>query len=424
MKPRTKLQFEVLEHSYYLPSIKNKMLNWAANDCMKHLGYATKNLVICLDCGQKFPTELVSRKKAVCPHCKTKLEIKQTLDRTLKQNIYVAIADVYKGFQVVRCFQLISYHKADSPAKLYFNEILQHWIQPSGKREVIGRNHNLNWNTDSWTGDMEIRNKIKEYKFDVQHDRIHPDSKFQEQYTKIGINSNLQGITVYEATKHIPGNSYAETLLKAKQYSLLNTLVDRSAPISYRWPSIKICLRNKYFVKDAKIWFDYLDLLSYFNKDLRNAHYVCPKDLNKAHDKLVVKKREIQNKQAIEKKREKQIKDEARFQELKAQFFGIVFSDELIKVKVLESVAEFMEEGDKMHHCVFTNEYYLKPDSLVFSATIAGERIETVEVSIEQMKVVQSRGLLNKSTEYHDRIVDLVNKNIKKIKVDRQKESA
>jgi hypothetical protein len=94
-------------------------------------------------------------------------------------------------------------------------------------------------------------------------------------------------------------------------------------------------------------------------------------------------------------------------------------------VKVLESVAEFMEEGDKMHHCVFTNEYYLKPDSLVFSAMIGDQRIETVEVSIEQMKVVQSRGLLNKNTEYHDRIINLVNKNINKIKsISHQMESA
>ena len=85
-------------------------------------------------------------------------------------------------------------------------------------------------------------------------------------------------------------------------------------------------------------------------------------------------------------------------------------------MKVLDSVLEFKEEGDALHHCVFTNEYYLNPDSIVFSATIEGKRIETVEVSLKQLKVVQSRGVCNKNTEYHDRIVELVNKNIKHIR--------
>ena len=69
-----------------------------------------------------------------------------------------------------------------------------------------------------------------------------------------------------------------------------------------------------------------------------------------------------------------------------------------------------------MHHCVFTNEYYLKKQSLILSARIDGKRIETIEVLLETMKVIQYRGLQNKNTEYHDRIIDLVHRNIKQIK--------
>ena len=64
-----------------------------------------------------------------------------------------------------------------------------------------------------------------------------------------------------------------------------------------------------------------------------------------------------------------------------------------------------------MHHCVWSNEYYLKKDSLILSATIDGKRIETVEVSLKTFEVVQCRGLCNENTEYHDRIIALVNKN-------------
>lgn len=64
-----------------------------------------------------------------------------------------------------------------------------------------------------------------------------------------------------------------------------------------------------------------------------------------------------------------------------------------------------------MHHCVYSNEYYLKPNSLILSATIDGKRVETIEVSLKTLKVLQSRGVCNMNTEYHDRIIELVNKN-------------
>ena len=74
-----------------------------------------------------------------------------------------------------------------------------------------------------------------------------------------------------------------------------------------------------------------------------------------------------------------------------------------------------MEEGKALHHCLFTNEYYLKEQSLILSARIEGKRIETIEVSLETMKIIQCRGLQNKNTEYHDSIIDLVHRNIKQI---------
>ena len=72
---------------------------------------------------------------------------------------------------------------------------------------------------------------------------------------------------------------------------------------------------------------------------------------------------------------------------------------------------EHLEEGVSMHHCVFSNAYYLKEDSLILSATIEGKRIETIEVSLRTLEVVQSRGVCNKNTEYHEQIVNLVNSN-------------
>ena len=110
------------------------------------------------------------------------------------------------------------------------------------------------------------------------------------------------------------------------------------------------------------------------------------------------------------------MEDEKRFHELKSKFFGISFTDGTIQVRVLESVQEHLEEGVAMHHCVFSNRYYLKEDSLILSATIEGRRIETIEISLQTLKVVQSRGVCNKNTEYHEQIVNLVNANSRLIR--------
>ena len=78
---------------------------------------------------------------------------------------------------------------------------------------------------------------------------------------------------------------------------------------------------------------------------------------------------------------------------------------------MLESVQEHLEEGVSMHHCVVSNAYYLKENTLIPSATIEGKRIETIGVSLQTLEVVQSRRVCNKNTEYHEQMVNLVNAN-------------
>jgi len=80
----------------------------------------------------------------------------------------------------------------------------------------------------------------------------------------------------------------------------------------------------------------------------------------------------------------------------------------------IKAVDELMPNVPQV--CVFDNAYYLKENSLILSATIEGRRIETIEVNLDTLKVVQSRGVCNKNTEYHDQIVSLVNANRKLIR--------
>ena len=132
------------------------------------------------------------------------------------------------------------------------------------------------------------------------------------------------------------------------------------------------------------------------------------------HDKLVRKRNLQRERERTEQQRQKAIEDEKNYLKAKGIFFGLVFSDSLICIKVIESVEEMVEEGRMMHHCV--GSYHNKANSLILSATIDGKRIETIEVSLKTLKVVQSRGVCNSNTEYHDRIIRLVENNTELIR--------
>lgn len=154
------------------------------------------------------------------------------------------------------------------------------------------------------------------------------------------------------------------------------------------------------------MWFDYIDYLRIFGKDLHNAKYVCPSNLRKEHDRYMNRKAKADADKELEKLREK----EKSFREAKAKFFGLMFTDGFISVRVLESIEEIVLEGKLMHHCV--GSYHSKTDSLILSAYVGDKKMETIEISISQLKLVQSRGVCNSNTEYHEQIIQLVERNI------------
>ena len=108
---------------------------------------------------------------------------------------------------------------------------------------------------------------------------------------------------------------------------------------------------------------------------------------------------------------------EKKYKAMKEKYFDLTISNQRIIIKVLRSVAEFLEEGTEMHHCVFTNGYYKRENCLILSAKDNnGKRIETIEVNLKNFNIEQSRGVCNSQTKLHNEIVSLVNDNMYKIK--------
>lgn len=319
---------------------------------------------------------------------------------------------------MIRFFDLYVIRRVGREAWYSCLEVVQLWITPESKVIPIARLRPLfsayqdSWN---WCSDLEVRPFKMCY--NINPGFVYPRKSIIPALRRNGFRGNLHGIAPLRLFLALLCNSRAETLIKAGQYPMLiHEIRSHVCSDAKYWPSIRICMRQGYLIPDASMWCDYIDLLRYFNRDLLNARYICPENLQTVHDRLERKKREQQEKEELMHKVQQAQHAEEEFRRLKSRFFGVCFADDTIQVRVLESVVEYLQEGELMHHCVYTNDYYSKPDSLILTAQIGERHIETVEVSLKTFQVVQSRGICNKLTEYHDRIVDLVERNMEQIR--------
>ena len=416
MKPRNKFEQAVLAQSKYLRSITKAQTQWAFRECIEHFAYRLpKGKSTCMDCGHSWqmiePTE-----HCTCPQCGAGLEVITTRARKLKQRQYFTVLTTSGGYQVLRMYLLIAGMEKGYQATSSIMEIGQYWWDERGRQSIVAVQRTMGHYIDSFAyySPMAIRRDNEAYRF-VARCPVCPKVKLSDTLKRNGFEGKYYGIAPSSLIPALLTDSRAETLLKAGRTEHLRYFLSRARTIDEYWPAYKITLRRGYDITDIALWCDYVDMLRRLGKDTHNAHYVCPEDLQAAHDTAQRKLQAQREKEAEAQRRQKAIENEERFQALKAPFFGIAFTDGTIQIRVLESVQEYIEEGQALHHCVFTNEYHLKEQSLILSARIEGKRIETIEVSLETMEVLQCRGLQNKNTEYHDRIIDLVHRNIKQI---------
>lgn len=441
MRPKNAYQRHIVELSEKLPAITDKQKQWAFEHCFETDGYYTKGSVWCLHCGEVFPkttSELIisiAGEEVVCPKCGRKLKLENSRKSKYRESWYYTILTSIQGFQVCRHFIVekmmrkttkSSYQYVQQGPYFTICEAVQNWIDEKGKETIIARPCKpLMHVYDAWdfTKPMEIRRPYRNLynynKYDIDAKYIYPYRNILPKIKRNGYTGRFHGLSASELFKLLLSDREAEILAKNSQFDLLRFKWKRGyrefcMPFAH---SIRIANRNKYIVKDASMWIDYLHLLEYFHLDTHNAHYVCPLNLKAEHDRLLARKQRIEEKIALEKKIAEAKKWEAKYQETKGKFFGICFGNEDIVITVIQSVAEMAEEGQAMHHCVFSMEYYNKPNSLILSAKDkAGNRIETIEIDLKTFKVVQSRGVCNKNTDKHDEIVKLVQDNIKLIK--------
>ena len=422
MKPKNKFQQRVVEASKKLPKLTKEQIQWGYDNTIEHIGHRTeKGKMTCTKCGHSWQGAgyLVSiLTDCNCPECNTKLKVETTKKRVFSGSYYMTIITSCERYQVLRTIIVNYTAKVGELPRYTHSEVMQRWIAPDGKyctfarlRQTLGTCYYDSWIVHT---PLELRSENSSNKFCINvYDKIgigevYPRQKLIPELKRTGYKKEFYGQKPLNLFRTLMTDNRAETLIKTGYAKLLERIMDSGwkLHIDNYWASIRICIRNNYKIKDATLWCDYIDLLRFFGKDLHNAKYVCPENLKAEHDRYVIKKAKADAQVELE----KQLEKEAEYREAKAKFFGLMFSDGVISVRVLESVADIILEGKLMHHCV--GSYHSKADSLILSACIDGKKIETIEVSLTHLRVIQSRGVCNKNTEYHDQIVNLVNKNI------------
>ncbi len=417
MKPRNKFEKAVFAQSKHLRPITKAQMNWAFRKCVEHYAHRLpKGRTTCMDCGHSW-IMAEQTDHCTCPECGARLEVRLTYQRKVRQKQYFTTLTTNGEYQVLRMFLLVVGMEKGVKADTYALEIGQYWWNGQGRKAVVAIPRTLGYYIDSFSfaSPFAIRNDNEAYRH-ISYSPIYPRYKVLPTLRRNGFKNNFHDIVPTKLIPALLSDNRAETLMKAGQYPMLSYYLGSSFNIDNYWASVKICIRNGYTIKDGSMWRDTIDLLRHFGKDTNSPKYVCPTDLQAEHDKLVQKRNLQREREQLKERIQKAVEHEKKYRKLKGRFFGIVFTDGTLQVKVLESVAEFAEEGTAMHHCVWTNSYYLKKNSLILSATIDGRRVETVEVSLKTWEVVQSRGVNNSNTAHHDRIISLVNSNMHQIR--------
>ena len=415
MKPRNKKQERILAMSGQLRPLSNAQMQWALNYTINHFAYRLKNgKAVCLKCGHEWnASEGVCR----CPHCGISLEVKTTKERVRKDKSYFNIITAKGGYQIIRMFLMSVELRKGMVVEPSFQEIGQYWLDENGKATVVGLRRTIGWYVDSfdYCSKLELRRDNDAFQF-IADQWVYPRIKVTDTIKRNGFDGHTYDINSLALFKELLTNPKAETLMKSGDVEMLRYLCHspfNADEIDFYWKSIKVAKRAGFEFEDAQMWMDYIKMLERMGKDLHSPVLVAPQDLQTAHDLYSAKVERQRIKAQREEDRKKAEADEAKFEELKGRYIGLVMTDGEIVIHTLNSVAEYYDEGSRQHICVASARYYLKENSLVLTATIKGQTIATIEISLSDYSIIQCRAFANKVCKYQDRIAKIIRDNTK-----------
>lgn len=400
--------------------------------------HATKDgAVWCTGCGTEFHVEgLKKGEKVTCPHCgrKEKPVFGQRKKFSDTRKYYCTLTDVREGLQVIRNFFVIKevirkrtfFDETYRESELNFeiHEVSQQWLSPAcSHMAVIARKSFVNaWYYDLWRFDSEMAYRPKERDSHYLTGYKLPGCHLIPKARRNGIHRVNDDLNICTHIRLVMGDRIAESLQKHGQIPLLAYYCQsyRRDRMMHFWPSIQVAMRHGCHVKDVSLYLDYLQDCERLGYDMHNPKYVCisSRELQKRHretQRRIERQRAKAETEAHKRKLLQEQEETAEYAARMQNFADICLMDGSLIIKPIMTVEDVRDEGDAMHHCVFTNEYYKELDSLLLSARVDGKRCETIEFNLRSGEVEQSRAFANGVSEWHDEILSLMSDNSARI---------
>lgn len=421
-----KTRREIVRLSSSLPAMSARLERESRNLC--GTAWIGKKVGWCDVCSEEFEHQLWdSKKKAIrCPKCGAKVSLKKSPQKRVSNNTYYFQEVTVAGeWQVVRTWYCSRESKRfPMSVKYEAREVYQRFIRKATVPVIIGLGvQGASFYCDLWKWDSEW--KIR--KEDAQHcigawvatrPKLLPELKMR------GLTRLSDNCSASKQIEKVFNDWEAEVLLKAGAKEMYDYFITSPRTMMDYWPSIRVALRHKYQVKDVSLWIDLLRMLNAEGKDIRNPHYICPADVKAEHDRwMEIRRRRWEKEQAEREEQERreqaELLDEdgqsnADYRSRLGRMLGVVVTVGNIELRPLQTIKEFYDEGEAMHHCVFTNKYYSKDGCLIIGARVNGERAETIEVNTKEWRIMQCRGKHNQDSQYHEAIMEAMTNNINK----------
>ena len=236
MRPRNKFEKAVLAESRHLRPISKRQLKWAFRECVDHYAYRLpKGRTTCMDCGHTWQTDGTAR-TCTCPHCKARLQVKNTLERKLQQKQYFTILTTCGEYQVLRMYLLIVEMEKGCKATPTALEIGGYWWNRQGKRTIVAIQRTLGRYIDTFTfaSPMAIRGDNLAYQH-IAHMPLCPEYKAMDKLRRNGFRGDFHDIVPTKLIPALLADSRAETLIKAGQYPMLRHYLNSSCNMEDYW---------------------------------------------------------------------------------------------------------------------------------------------------------------------------------------------
>ena len=418
MKPRSERERHVMKLSGRIPAMTKAQESYAIKHCFEHNAIKRKKYTdeyICLECGEMFTADS-GAEQVVCPHCHIVLKPQVTRRQYAKHLCEsFQILTTIEDFQVVRTFYVRQITIPGKPAEYLIDEVSRIFIQ-QGKKDIaiaLAR-RGLSRYVDAYIWDSELRLRIPNDAYYIGASVVYPRSRILPVLVRNGWCKELMEYNPFSTIERLLSLPRYETLAKAKRFDVWTGMTEYDT--RKWWPQIKMLIRHGYYPSDVGMWKDTLNMAEECGLDIHSPKYVLPEDLKAMHDKLnnILQAKRRKEAERLEKERERekqeQRKRNVRYNEEYKKRYGSLLAVVIrvgdITIKPLQNYAEFVEEGEVMHHCVET--YWKNKSSLILSARSGEERLATIELGFKEFDIRQCRAVCNEKPKRYDEICTIL----------------